>query len=51
MLHLPHRAYVEGRAVIVSAKRRWGLKDLLKEVRDLAEEISQLSPQGAEAGH
>ncbi len=39
MRHLPHRAFVEGKAVLISAERRWGLGDLIEEIRSLSEEI------------
>jgi len=35
--HLPHLAFVEGRGVIVSARRKWGLENLFEELRKLAE--------------
>ncbi len=52
MRHLPHGALVEGRAVVVSAHRRWGLEDLIEEIRDLAEELTaQRSVEEIKAEH
>jgi len=39
MRHLPHRAFVEGRSVMVSAHKRWGLEDLLEEIATLGEKV------------
>ncbi len=36
---LPHRALVDGRAIIVSAEKRWGIEDLLNEIRSIGEEL------------
>ncbi len=32
MEHLPHTAFVEGRAVLVSAEKRWGIDKLIEEI-------------------
>ena len=36
--HLPHPAFIEGKAVLVSAEKRWGIEDLL---RTIVEEVSK----------
>ncbi len=38
MKDLPHRAFVEGKAVVISAKKRWGISELLKEIKNLCQE-------------
>ncbi|RLJ70249.1 GTP-binding protein HflX [Hydrogenivirga caldilitoris] len=43
--HLPHGAFVEGRSVVVSAEKRWGLEELLEKVRTLGEEVLTVSPE------
>ncbi len=37
--HLPHGAFVEGKSVVVSAYRRWGIQKLIEEIKSKAEEI------------
>ena len=39
MAHLPHPAFVEGRSVVVSADKGWGIRDLLTQVERIGEEI------------
>ncbi len=41
--HLPHRAFVEGRAVIVSAHKRWGIERLIEEIVNLGAELKERS--------
>jgi len=40
---LPHPAFVEGKAVVVSAEKGWGLKELLEGLLELGEEVQRSS--------
>ncbi|NPA32158.1 MAG: GTPase HflX [Aquificae bacterium] len=41
MKHLPHPAFVEGDAVLISAEKRWGLDELLKKIVSKGEGITR----------
>ncbi len=46
MRHLPHGAFVEGRAVVVSSEKRWGLEDLIGEIQSFGEKVLGITATG-----